>query len=172
MSLCTAFRRWHAGAVVLATLLATSSLVHAQAQALPPIEQQMSADEFKSAGLDRLSTEQLARLNQWLGRTVQAEASKAAEVAKQEVVEKNRGFHNFGSEQPLKAMLPGEFRGFARGRQYTLDNGQVWQQIDDAKIAGVRLDNPTVQITPSLIGNAWYLVVGKYNTRAQVKRIK
>lgn len=170
MSLRTASRRWHAAVIVLTALMAATSLAHAQA--LPPIEQQMNADEFKATGLDRLSPEQLARLNQWLGRTVQAEASKAAEVAKQEVVEKNRGFHNFGSDQPIKALLSGEFRGFGRGHQYTLDNGQVWQQVDDAKLAGVRMQNPTVQITPSLIGNAWYLAVGKYNTRAQVKRIK
>ena len=68
--------------------------------------------------------------------------------------------------------IAGEFRGFGSGRSYTLDNGQVWQQIDDASLAGVRMTNPAVKITPSLIGNAWYLAIDGYNTRAKVQRIK
>ena len=66
----------------------------------------------------------------------------------------------------------GYFRGFDSGRSYTLDNGQVWQQTDAASLAGVRLSSPQVKITPSMIGNAWYLQVQGYNTRAKVQRVK
>ena len=45
-------------------------------------------------------------------------------------------------------------------------------QIDDAELSGVRLTNPEVRIKPAMIGNTWYLSVGKYNTQAQVKRVK
>ena len=148
----------------------------AQQPAQPPaqqaIQQQMTPAQFKAAGLDRLDAEQLANLNAWLNGTIQAEASKAAVTAKKRLEDDHRGFLNFGSIEPVIGKISGDFRGFGRSRSYTLENGQVWQQMDDASLAGVKLSNPQVKITPSLIGNAWYLQVGHYNTRAKVVRIK
>jgi hypothetical protein len=68
--------------------------------------------------------------------------------------------------------MPGPFRGFGKGREYTLDNGQLWRQVDTASLVGVKLDNPEVRITPSIAGNAWYLAVKGYSTRAKVERVK
>ncbi len=138
----------------------------------PPIQQQMSPEEFRAAGLDKLSADELARLNAWLGRTLEVETEKAATAAKKKVEDDNRGFFNFGSTDPVRSSIPGEFRGFANGRTYTLANGQVWRQVDDASLAGVRLTDPEVVITPSKIGNAWYMAVGRYGTRAKVMRTK
>lgn len=164
--------------VVLLACVMTASVHGARAQtapaqvSLPGIEQQMSTEEFKAAGLDKLSLAELARLNTWLGRTIVTETAKAAVVAKKKVENENRGFFNFGSKESISSRLSGDFRGFGRGRSYTLDNGQVWQQTDDATLAGVRLTNPDVTIHPSMVGNAWYLSVGHYNTRAKVERVK
>ena len=108
----------------------------------------------------------------WLGRTITTETAKAADVAKQKVEKENRGFFNFGSEEPINAHLSGEFRTFGKGKTYTLDNGQVWQQIDDAQLVVRPLTNPEVNIKPAIIGNSWYMAVGHYNSRAQVRRIK
>jgi len=138
----------------------------------PPIQQQMTPAQFKAAGLDQLNAEQLANLNAWLSGTIEAEAGKAAVTAKKQVEDDNRGFLNFGSTEPVVGKIVGDFRGFGSGRSYTLDNGQVWQQTDATTLAGVKLSNPQVKIIPSMIGNAWYLQVGKYNTRAKVQRVK
>lgn len=155
---------------LLAALLALAPTVFAQEQAT--IQQQMTPAQFKAAGLEQLNAEQLANLNAWLHGTIEAEAGKAAANAKKRVEDSNRGFLNFGSSEPVVAAISGEFRGFGQGRTYTLDNGQVWQQTDDATLAAVRLSNPRVKITPSLVGNAWYLQVGNYNARAKVLRVK
>ncbi|WP_240318562.1 hypothetical protein [Lysobacter sp. TY2-98] len=156
-------------ALVLAVALAcTGAAVAAQ----PPIQQQMSPEEFKAAGLDKLSPDELAHLNTWLGRTIETETAKAAAGAKKKVEDDNRGFFNFGSTDPIKSAVTGEFRGFEQGRTYTLDNGQVWRQIDSATLAGVRLTHPNVTISPSVIGNAWYMAVQGYGTRAKVMRVK
>lgn len=158
--------------LVFAALLALAPCAFAQSTQNPPIQQQMTPAQFKAAGLDRLNAEQLANLNAWLNGTIQAESSKAAVTAKKQVEDDNRGFLNFGSSEPVVGRIVGEFRGFGRGRGYTLENGQVWQQTDDATLAGVKLSNPQVRITPSMIGNAWYLAVDGYNTRAKVQRVK
>lgn len=154
--------------ILLVALLALAPAAAAQ----DAIEKQMTPEEFKAAGLDKLSADELARLNAWLNRTLDVETEKAAVAAKKKVEDDNRGFFNFGSTEPIVSKITGEFRGFARGREYTLENGQVWKQIDDASLAGARMSAPEVRITPSLIGNAWYLAVAGYNTRAKVQRIK
>jgi hypothetical protein len=154
--------------ILLVALLALAPAAAAQ----DAIEKQMTPEEFKAAGLDKLSADELARLNAWLNRTLDVETEKAAVAAKKKVEDDNRGFFNFGSAEPVVSKITGEFRGFARGREYTLENGHVWKQLDDASLAGVRLSAPEVRITPSLIGNAWYLAVTGYNKRAKVQRIK
>lgn len=154
--------------LVLAAALAALPALAQQ----PPIQQQMSPEEFRAAGLDKLSAEELASLNTWLGRTIETQAARAASEAKRKVESENRGFFNFGSSEPVRSTLQGQFNGFARGRTYTLANGQVWRQVDEASLAGVRLADPEVVISPSLIGNAWYMTVGRYNTRAKVERVK
>lgn len=159
---------WHS--LMLLALLA--AFVPA-ASAQPPIEKQMTPEQFKAAGLDKLSPAELANLNAWLNNTLEVETTKAAVQAKEKVESENRGFFNFGKSEPIVAHIQGEFRGFARGRQWTLDNGQVWEQTNDSALAGVRKMDPQVRITPSLIGgNVWYMQIEGYNTTANVRRLK
>ncbi|HZH44740.1 MAG TPA: hypothetical protein VEY50_11725 [Lysobacter sp.] len=159
-------------AVVLRSIALALLLVPGLAAAQQRIEQQMTPEQFKAAGLDKLSAEELANLNAWLNRTVETESAKAAALAEQKIKNDARGFFNFGSVEPIVSQLEGEFRGFAAGRSYTLANGQVWQQIDGATLSGVRLSAPKVRITPAIVGNTWYLAVDGYNTRARVVRTK
>lgn len=140
------------------------------------IEQQMTPEQFTAAGLDQLSTEQLDVLNAWLNRTLDAETSRAAEQgamqAREEVAKEDRSMSGPASDEPVVARLQGRFDGFARGRRYTLDNGQVWRQTDNASLASVQLDNPQVTIDKALFGSSWYLRVEGYNTRAKVERVE
>ena len=154
--------------LALALLLACGGAFAQQAG----IEQQMSPEEFKAAGLDKLSPQELANLNAWLNHTLATETTKAAAEAKKKIEDEDRGFFHFNSDEPIVGHLVGEFRSFAKGRHYTLDNGQEWVQIDDAEMSGVRLTNPEVRIKPAMMGNSWYMSVGKYHTQAQVKRVK
>lgn len=139
------------------------------------VEQQMSADEFKAAGLDKLSAQELAALNAWLQRKVGQETAKAVETAKEEgrkeVVKQARGFFDFGTSEPIESSIVGEFKGFAEGRVYTLQNGQVWEQTEPASLAGVRKTDPKVIIKPGMLG-VWYMKIEGYNTQAKVRRIK
>jgi hypothetical protein len=103
------------------------------------------------------------------------ETAKVTESAKEEgrkeVVEKNRGFFDFGSKEAIESSIVGNFNGFAKGRQYTLENGQVWEQIEPASLEGVRKTNPKVKIKPGIMNN-WFLRIEGYNTAAKVRRIK
>ena len=161
-------------------LLACTSLAWAQQAPLTAdVEQQMSAEQFKAAGLDKLSKQELAALNAWLQQKVAVETNKAVETAvetareegRKEVKEKNRGFFDFGSQEPIQSNIVGEFKGFANGKQYTLANGQVWEQIEPASLAGVRKTDPEVSIKPGMFNN-WFMQIKGYNTAAKVRRVK
>jgi len=143
------------------------------------LQTQMSHEEFKAAGLDKLSAAELATLNRWLQGKVEAATSQAVaavreearEEGRQEVIVKNRGFFDFGSNEPVTGVLQGEFRGFGKGRIYTLDNGQVWEQTDATSLSGVRRTSPKVSISPGMMG-VWYMKVEGVNTQAKVRRTK
>lgn len=139
------------------------------------VEQQMSAEQFKAAGLDKLSPQELAALNAWLQHKVVQETAKAVEIAKEEgrkeVVDKSRGFFDFGTAEPIESNIVGEFKGFSNGKKYTLANGQVWEQVEPATLAGVRKTDPKVSIKPGIF-NSWFLKIEGYNTSAKVRRIK
>lgn len=166
-------------AVLCLALLAFSAPLPAQQSATADLQQQMTESEFKAAGLDKLSPAELSALNAWLQRKVSAETAvaveqvreQAKEEGRKEVVDKNRGFFHFGSTDPIDSSIAGEFSGFAKGKRYTLENGQVWQQTDDARLAGIRRTGPKVSIKPGLMG-VWYLRIDGFNTAAKVQRIE
>ncbi len=147
-------------------------LLPCAASAQDALQDKMTPAEFKAAGLDKLTPAELASLNAWLQGKVTEETRKAASEARKEVEQKNRGFFDFGSSEPIVSRLTGDFAGFGNGKRYLLENGQEWRQADNAKLHGVRKSNPEITIRPSLIGNAWYLTVEGYNTRTRVERIK
>jgi len=162
-----------------AVLLSLASPALAQRVVEGDLQQQMSPAEFKAAGLDKLSPAELTALNGWLQGKVAAVAAdtreqvreQAREEGRQEVIVKNRGFFDFGSNEPITSTLQGEFRGFGKARKFVLANGQEWEQVDDTVLSGVRKTNPAVSISPGVMG-VWYLRVDGANTRAKVRRTK
>lgn len=182
----------------LLTLALFLPLGAAAQQAAPAtdLKQQMSPVEFKAAGLDKLSAGELAQLNAWLNHAVdtqsaaasaqaraeaeqaraeaeraRAQVATAREAGRKDVVEANRGFLTFGSDEPIESSISGQFDGFGKGRKWTLANGQVWQQADAATLEGVHRTDPKVSIKPGMFG-AWYMRIEGFNTSASVKRIK
>ncbi|MEG0185280.1 MAG: hypothetical protein RR704_17735 [Stenotrophomonas sp.] len=160
-------------------LLSLSAPALAQRVVQGDLQQQMSPAEFKAAGLDKLDADELATLNRWLQGKVEAATTEAVaavreearEEGRQEVIVKNRGFFDFGSNEPISGVLQGEFRGFGKGRIYVLDNGQQWEQTDTTAVSGVRKQSPKVSISPGVMG-VWYLKVEGVNTQPKVRRTK
>ncbi|SET43621.1 hypothetical protein [Stenotrophomonas indicatrix] len=162
-----------------AVLMSLSAPALAQRVVQGDLQQQMSPAEFKAAGLDKLNAAELATLNRWLQGKVEAATTEAVaavreearEEGRQEVIVKNRGFFDFGSNEPISGVLQGEFRGFGKGRIYVLDNGQQWEQTDATSVSGVRKQSPKVSISPGVMG-VWYLKVEGVNTQPKVRRTK
>lgn len=158
-------------AILTGTAVWAPSAMAQTAAADQPIEQRMSADEFRAAGLNKLTPTELAALNQWLNGTLKVETAKATQSALQTAKAKAQGFFDFdGKRESIHARLVGDFRGFSQGRVYKLDNGQEWEQTESSELH-VRLTNPKVEMRPGIL-NSWWMIVEGYNTRAKVRRVK
>jgi len=148
------------------------------------IEDRLTDAEFRAAGLEKLSQSELARLNELLARgaapsaaaaatpDVEARIAQAREEGRREAaVAAETAVRPAESREPVESTIPGAFAGFARGREYTLANGQVWKQTDNASIAGARGQNIGVRVRPGLL-SAWWLQVDGYNAQAKVERVR
>lgn len=148
---------------ILILLVATAA---AGAQTPPPtLEERMSQAEFHAAGLDKLSPDELAQLNAWLGAhggaTTKYVTAGGTPVFYPDNVEK----------EAITAHLVGTFDGW-RGRSvFTLDNGQQWQQAESGSFSFNSIMDAKVKIKPMLLGS-WLMYVEKCGCSVRVDRIK
>lgn len=146
----------------LFTLPLAALPVHAQ-QA-EGLRQRMGAADFKAAGLDKLSPQELAHLDAWLA---------AHPVVKTRMVSasgKPVFYADMSKRHRFKAHIAGPFGGWQGQSAYTLDNGQVWKQSqsDDAPSC-MSGNNPAVLLKPSLF-DSWLMYVDGCNGDVRVER--
>lgn len=147
------------------SLIATSAI----AKEFSSVEEQMSSREFKSAGLEKLSPEELAALNAWI-RTNQPTASTGS-YDRAADDRKRIGFDDSEARDDITSNIIGDFKGFGGGTILKLENGQIWQ-VTGGELAGIKvMSNPKVTIRPGLM-SGWRLQVEGYNSIAKVKRIQ
>ena len=82
------------------------------------IESLMTAAEFKSCGLNKLSSDELSHLNDWL----ETFAGKVKVAVNQTRVN--------GTPDVIESEIAGDFNGWDGETIFKLDNGQIWQQSE------------------------------------------
>lgn len=156
-----------ATALFLALTIAATGV--AGAQSFSTLEERMSAADFRRAGLDKLSDEELAALNDWLQK--QGVSAAAAAPGENRIGFNDGGFFQTSpSGDRIVATVDGVFKGWSTaGDLITLSNGQVWRVTDSSTRLRVNLTNPQVTLEQNGLGG-WQLRVEGYNTRARVVR--
>ncbi len=149
------------------------------------IKQDMNEEQFRAAGLHKLSAAELAALNNWLNRSAPPPAAPLTPAATVKPAMQKQAttapLTEFGEEQlakPIAAEVPteinarllGEFRGWDGKTVFRLDNGQVWRQRVGGSYRSPRLNDPEVQVTKGRYG--YYLKIVKSGRSVGVKRIK
>lgn len=154
-------------------LAALSSGATASAADAPDFDvlKSMSVADFRASGLDKLSDAQIKALDAWFADyqrqhalTCNAVTSAAAAAAPAPATTAVDAF-------PMTAHIAGEFHGWGGSTRVTLDDGQVWEQMDDATVTAGRMTNPKVTITRGLL-NSFYMSVEGVTDTVQVKRIR
>jgi hypothetical protein len=151
--------------VALALALAAGGVRAAEFSSL---EERMTEAEFRAAGLDKLTPEELATLNEWLRRRGLADARDAS--ASRAGFRSNTFFGTGDSANPIRSEIRGDFSGWAPGKRLVLENGQEWEVIDGSfSIPPVPVARVTIE--PGFLGS-WLLKVDGYNATARVRRVR
>ncbi|MEJ2535309.1 MAG: hypothetical protein P8008_07595 [Gammaproteobacteria bacterium] len=157
----------------LATLCSALLLLAASAQAqqgFSTVEERMTGKEFTAAGLDKLTPEELAALNEWL----RAHSVATLENATQPVGDQ-RGFEVEAmkefDESDIVARVQGPFTGWSGQTVFKLDNGMIWEQVEAGTFYIPQVDDPVVVIEQGMF-NAWRLRVEGYNKTVRVRRVQ
>jgi hypothetical protein len=100
----------------------------AEPRAAGDIQDSMTAEEFKAAGLNRLSETELKNLNAWLQGYRQKAETKAAEVAVTEAKKKSKSL--FSGEAILSRVADDNFSGVTGHSIIKLEDGSTWKQVN------------------------------------------
>lgn len=153
-------------ALVLALL--TASVVAQDDIGFSSLEERMTAAEFRAAGLDKLSDQELTALNEWIRMRSLAEQEALALAELQARREGPVPIRDM-AEEPFEAFIVGAFDGWSGKTEFQLDNGMVWEQVGNDRYTTAPMENPKVIIRPGLFGG-WTLQVEGYNKRTNVRR--
>ncbi len=163
--------------ILIISLLAPLSF-SAESKSNGDLKIQMSAEQFRKAGLDKLTPEELAYLSDWISGKVEVEKEKVvAEIIPE-------GDDRFGADEQIlrnvekvspeqkriQSRILGNFKGWKANTVFRLENGQVWKHIQDDKFV-VNLQDPVVTLQKGFLGT-YFLKVKGYGSRAKVKRIE
>jgi len=140
------------------------------------LEARMGNTQFRTSGLHKLDPAELRALEQWMAaQTTAAQAPAEAQLAEARAEGRREAAQlrtaPEAAPEPVSSTLVGRFEGFRRGREYTLANSQVWKQVGETSMEGVRAEGPAVQIEPARMGGWWMRVAG-YNLRVRVERVR
>ena len=134
------------------------------AESPPGVRELMTADEFRAAGLERLSPSELEALDGWLLRYTARQTSELrqdSELVREEVRRVER--------EGIRTRISGEFLGWDGDTLFRLENGQVWKQRLPGQWS-YRANAPEVELRKNFMGY-WMLRVLDADRAVGVTRV-
>ena len=125
------------------------------------LRQMMGAEEFHAAGLDKLSPQELQRLDQWLKQFVAYDS--------EQIIKQDKDIQAL-QQVPVRRRIAGHFSGWSGDTIFTLDNGEVWKQ----RLSGryfANLESPEVEIRKNMLG-FYEMRIVKTGRKIGVTRLK
>jgi hypothetical protein len=148
--------------LLTALVLLSPALLAQEGGSFPGIESLMSAQEYKDAGIEKLTAAERKALNQWLIRYT-AEDSQVLLSTDKEVIKATE-------VQEITSVIQQPFKGWFGDTVFKLENGQVWQQRrrGNYRYMGTR---PEVKVTRNFMG-FFSMELVENGKSVQVKRLK
>ena len=149
--------------IALSTILTLLLALPAFAQQFSSLEERMPSADFKAAGLDKLTPDELKYLDNWLQthQQVKMVGSNGKPVF----------YADDSKREELETRIVGTFSGWSGSSEFTLNNGQVWKQAESGAYSCPTVTNPTVTIKPMILGS-WLMYVQGCNDSVRVERVK
>jgi hypothetical protein len=157
---------------LLAALAVLFAALPVMAQQFSSLEERMTVADFRAAGLNKLTPQELKFLNHWL-RTHGLVQSKAATEHNQSqpVAPPSPPSPTQQPRAKFHAHLVGPFRGWSGHTVFRLNNGEVWKQAESGAYSCPSIDNPQVTIKPMILGS-WLMYVQGCNQSVRVEQVK
>lgn len=137
----------------------------------------LSEEEFKAAGLHKLTDQELAKLNSLWNRetlppaSIETPSPPSSNAQREDLVGKEQIEPNVSkAPKEIESRLKGTFNGWYGSTVFHLENGQVWQQRIKEVQKYSPTENPTVTVKRALGG--YRLQIEGYRQTCPVKRIK
>ena len=112
------------------------------------IQQMMSPDEFKAAGLNKLSPDELQKLDAWLQGYRQVTEQKAEKIASARAAKVERTKMDL-----LVSRVDGTFNGLTGRTVIRLEDGTVWKQANaDDRYRPKVTDHPAAAVIHGIFG--------------------
>ncbi len=168
-------------------VLAPTNFLRAQDAAekstFPGVKKAMSAEDYETAGLLKLSNEERAELDKFLRGFLSSSNEPAAKKATTQPVEeavKEQEATTPPVEEAVKeqkatapeviqSRVVGPFTGYDGHSTFTLENGQVWTQSQPDSAVFKKIDSPPVLILKDNVGYRMYIAGG---SDIRVQRVK
>lgn len=156
-------------ALLLSLVAFTMAGAAAAAENFSTLEERMSDAEFRAAGLDRLTAEELANLNAWLAqRNVSTRPAPAGGSAG---FKPDGLFGDSGDRGRVVSRATSNQDEIGVGTTIALENGQSWRVTDGSLSLSGGLAGRTVTIEPAMLGS-WLLKVEGYNRALRATRVR
>lgn len=133
------------------------------------LEERMTDEEFRAAGLDRLSPDELANLNAWLAR--RNVSTRPAPAGGSQGFKPDGLFGDSGDRNRVVSRATSNQDELGVGTTIALENGQSWRITDGNLSLSGGLAGRTVTVEPALMGS-WLLKVEGYNRALRATRVR
>jgi hypothetical protein len=159
--------------LVATFLLCAFALAAGAAEPYVELERTLTREQLHETGLDTLTPQQLARLNQLLREAHEAAPAAAHAAGTAEAApsrEEPRAVPMDLDVRTIKSRLRGTIDGWAPGTEFRLENGQTWKVLKGEMTLRQPLDAPEILVVPGVAGR-WFLQVHEDYPKARVYRI-
>ena len=113
------------------------------------IQKMMSPEEFRAAGLNKLSSEELQKLNAWLQGYREATEKVTEKKTEKRVASQQSFFHH----EPIVSRVDGSFAGLKGHTLIKLEDGTLWKQANLDDHAGPSpIDHPGAAVVWAGLG--------------------
>ena len=130
--------------------------VWAQAAEFQGVQKAMSPQEYDAAGLQKLTPEERARLDEFIRRFVSSSNQVAAEKAVDRAVKERKVM----PPEIIQSRIVGPFTGYNGSTVFTLENGQRWRQAQPDSRYFPKVESPPVIIVKGQVGYRMYIAGG------------
>jgi len=163
---------------LIISLVLMISLPALAADGFSSLEEQMTGAEYSATGLDKLTPEELAALNNWIRNhsvaTLDLPRSGSTTSLGSDETDQ-RGFENKAisemGDDPIHSRIKGNFKGWDGSAVFVLENGMIWEQADNDRFFIREVENPEITIEPGMF-KSWRLSVDGYTSECRVARVQ